>query len=517
METPGGQGPSHTSILGRYGAPVRSPLPLLRRLTRRAGPVGRLDVGLSTFHWAHERLDEIADERAKDRPAVSAFDPAPLATAPTRLRQWTDDLRRAAAPLRVIVDAPGDDLLDLLQTLAAHVDSQNEAHLLRLLGVLTGGVFRGPATFHLDVANACNVNCAYCWFHSPGSKKRADAHLFDSAWRSDQVPWETFTGLIDDLDELGGREDVLLSGKGEPLLHPRCLDMVAYVKQRGLGLTLFSNGVLVREEAREALVAHGCDLLYVSLSSATPAVYEAIHPGHPGEEELGEVLDNVRALTELKRARGRQEPRVMMVDVLCSANAHEALDFYEQARDIGAEHVRFQLIHVQDYNAHLKLRPDQIAPLRAQIAEAQRRATAGGPSIVDNIHYQLETVDPESGLWGHGRTPDGVLRGLDLQSQLDQRGRVLLLLSEGRGQRGRAQPGGDLARRPLSALSAGRAGSGRQRGPALRERGHFAGRPLPGLPQLRGHREAGWGPAALRARPLRHRPRCDPDRDRLVV
>ena len=385
---------------------MRSPLPILRRLTRRAGPVGRLAVGLSTFHWAHERLDEIADERAKDRPTVSAFDPAPLATAPTRLRQWTDDLRRAAAPLRVIVDAPGDDLLDLLQTLAAHVDSQNEAHLLRLLGVLTGGVFRGPATFHLDVANACNVNCAYCWFHSPGSKKRADAHLFDSAWRSDQVPWETFTGLIDDLDELGGREDVLLSGKGEPLLHPRCLDMVAYVKQRGLGLTLFSNGVLVREEAREALVVHGCDLLYVSLSSATPAVYEAIHPGHPGEEELGEVLDNVRALTELKRARGRQEPRVMMVDVLCSANAHEALDFYEQARDIGAEHVRFQLIHVQDYNAHLKLRPDQIDPLRAQIAEAQRRATAGGPSIVDNIHYQLETVDPESGLWGHGRTLD---------------------------------------------------------------------------------------------------------------
>jgi hypothetical protein len=147
------------------------------------------------------------------------------------------------------------------------------------------------------------------------------------------------------------------------------------------------------------------DLLYVSLSSASEGVYEAVHPGHEGSE-LSEVRSNVAALTELKRERQSETPRVMMVDVLCALNAGEVLDFYEQARNLGAEHVRFQLIHVQDYNAELALLPEQIGPLRAAIAEAQRRADEGGPTIVPNIHYQLKTLDPESGKWGHARTPD---------------------------------------------------------------------------------------------------------------
>lgn len=339
-------------------------------------------------------------------PDVDAFSPAPLRDAPTRLHRWIQATRRKLAPLGLHLEDPSPDLLDLFGVLARQVDPLNRGALLRLLGTLTGGVFRGPHTFHLDVANACNVNCDYCWFHSEGAADRLDAHLFDTEWRSDMVPWPMFTSLIDDLAHLDGREDVLLSGKGEPLLHPRCLDMVAYIKARNLGLTLFTNGVLLREPARQALVQHGADLVYVSLSSASPAVYEALHPGHPGKEELGEVLANVGALTALKAQRRSQVPRVMMVDVVCAPNAHEVLDFYEQARAVGAEHVRFQLVHVQDYNQHLRLRPEQLPQLRLDLAEAQRRADAGGPSIVPNVHWQLETLDPDTGRWGQGRTPD---------------------------------------------------------------------------------------------------------------
>jgi MoaA/NifB/PqqE/SkfB family radical SAM enzyme len=357
-------------------------------------------VGRDDFHQLPERL------KAYDVD-LPAFDPRPIGQADVQLRRWLADARVAltAAGADVRIGAPEPELIDLLRTVARSADPHNEALLLRLLGALTGGVFRGPHTFHLDVANACNVNCKYCWFHSPLSEDRADADAFDSDWRQEMVAWDTFTALVDDLAALGTTEDVLLSGKGEPLLHPRCLEMVAYVKGLGLGTTLFSNGVLVREQARQALVEHGCDLLYVSLSSASHAVYEAVHPGHPGDE-LDEVLDNVRALTALKKERDGPTPRVMMVDVLCALNAEEALDFYEQARAIGAEHVRFQLQHVQDYNRELQLRPDQVEPLKAAIAEAQRRADAGGPTIVDNIHYQLETLDVATGKWGHARTPD---------------------------------------------------------------------------------------------------------------
>ena len=339
-------------------------------------------------------------------PAVAPFVPEPLHDAPAALDRWLEEVRGALDGFPVDVGSPDDELRGLLSTVAGQADPLNEGILLRLLGALTGGVFRGPHTVHVDVANACNVNCIYCWFHSPLSTDRADADQFDAAWRSEMLAWETFEALVDDLQELDAREDVLLSGKGEPLLHPRCLDMVRAVKERGLGCTLFSNGVLVREEVREAIVEAGLDLLYVSLSSASPAVYEAIHPGHDGRAELEEVRANVRALTELKRSRGVQTPRVMMVDVVNALNAHEVLDFYEQARELGAEHVRFQLQHVQPYNRQLRLRPDQVGPLRGAMAEAHRREAAGGPSIVPNIDWQLETLEVTSGVWGHGRTPD---------------------------------------------------------------------------------------------------------------
>jgi len=337
--------------------------------------------------------------------SFTAFVPHPLGDADQVLVEWLHQLRNDLRGTGLEVEAPSAELMSILRTVARAADPHNGNELLRLLGALTGGVFVGPATFHLDVANACNVNCKYCWFHSPLSKNRKDAADFDAVWRSQMVEWDVFTSIIDDLHALGTNEDVLLSGKGEPLLHPRCIDMIHYVKARKMGLTLFSNGLLVREAAREALVEAGADLLYVSLSSASAGVYEAVHPGHDGTE-LDEVLRNIEALGNLKQQRNSQVPRVMMVDVLCRLNAEEALDFYEQARTLGAEHVRFQLIHVQDYNQELALLPEQIEPLQAAIAEAQRRADAGGPSIVPNIHYQLETVDPDTGKWGHARTPD---------------------------------------------------------------------------------------------------------------
>ncbi|MEE2827777.1 MAG: radical SAM protein [Myxococcota bacterium] len=377
----------------------------LRGLIRKK--VVYLPVGRDDFHHLHTRLAEAVDAQKKDAEPSSfpAYRPVPLDDAEGALQRWLSSLRRAVDHLPIEIEAPSTELLAILRSVARAAEPHNENEILRLLGALTGGVFVGPHTFHLDVANACNVNCKYCWFHSPLSKNRKDAADFDAAWRSEMVDWEVFTSLVNDLHALGTREDVLLSGKGEPLLHPRCLDMVAYIKERGMGVTLFSNGILVREEARQALVEHGADLLYVSLSSASPAVYEAIHPGHEGSE-LDEVRDNVLALTKLKEEQGSQVPRVMMVDVLCRSNAHEALDFYEQARDLGAEHVRFQLIHVQDYNRELALLPEQIEPLRTAIAEAQRRAENGGPTVVPNIHYQLETIDPVSGKWGNARTPD---------------------------------------------------------------------------------------------------------------
>ena len=397
--------PAHRALAAERGAPDWSAT--VGALATGADGV-RVPLDVDTLGRAHHiaAFGAYLVGGARSVPDLPAFDPGPLEAAADALDPWVQTLRSALQGWRVEIDEPSPELRELLSTVSAHAGPGNHGALRRLLGLLTGGVYRGPATVHVDVANACNVNCIYCWFHSPLSANRADAADFDAAWRSQMLDWDVFVRLVDDLDALDAREDVLLSGKGEPLLHPRCLDMLRYVKGKGLGCTLFSNGILVREQARHAMVEAGLDLLYVSLSAASPAVYEAVHPDHDGAAELAEVRENLLALRALKDQRGSAVPRVMMVDVLNSLNAHELLPFYEQARELGAEHVRFQLQHVQPYNQHLKLRPEQLAQLREDLAEAHAREARGGPTIVPNIDYQVETLDPESGRWGHGRTPD---------------------------------------------------------------------------------------------------------------
>lgn len=46
----------------------------------------------------------------------------------------------------------------------------------------------------------------------------------------EHMDWDKFTTVI---DQLTNREDITLTGWGEPFLHPRIFDMVAYCKERG--------------------------------------------------------------------------------------------------------------------------------------------------------------------------------------------------------------------------------------------------------------------------------------------
>jgi len=56
---------------------------------------------------------------------------------------------------------------------------ESEEELLRLLGIVVGKAFIGPAYFHLDISNSCNLNCSYCWFHS----KIAPDREYTNKWK----------------------------------------------------------------------------------------------------------------------------------------------------------------------------------------------------------------------------------------------------------------------------------------------------------------------------------------------
>lgn len=72
-----------------------------------------------------------------------------------------------------------------------------------------------------------------------------------------------------------GVERVVLSGGGEPFMHPRIHEFIAQVKARHLALTIISNGTLCDFDRLARL---GVNQMLINTSAATADTYVAYHP-----------------------------------------------------------------------------------------------------------------------------------------------------------------------------------------------------------------------------------------------
>src|SRR5438552_3784815 len=133
---------------------------------------------------------------------------------------------------------------------------------------------RGPLYAQLSISDPCDQRCVMCEYHPPAD---ATAPLAQFGGRRPGVmDMATFERVTADLFRLGTRQ-IDLVGRGEPLLNPRALDMVAYAKQRGFLVTMTSNGSRLTSERAEALVKLRLDRYKLSLDAARPETYPRIH------------------------------------------------------------------------------------------------------------------------------------------------------------------------------------------------------------------------------------------------
>lgn len=315
---------------------------------------------------------------------------------PTYNKNLDRDVRTYLADLeKLLTDTPlklrvsdEDPLFEIIGRLRGAVDHESDADVLRLFGALTGGVFVGPRVFHVDVSNRCNTDCVYCWFHSEFSADRPDAERFDEKWRAQRLDWDLYTRLIDDLAELRTCEDIVLSGKGEPLTHPRALDMVAYAKQRGMKVTLFTNGILLNEKTTAFLIEHQTDLLYLSLSAHDADSYAALRVDPPANE-FDRIIDGCLRLKRQKEEAGSRLPELVLVSILNNRNCTGVIDFARLAAKLGADHLRYQLTAIETYNRSLMLSPEQLNQLRQDLDEVRQIAQEARINLIQNIDFQL--------------------------------------------------------------------------------------------------------------------------------
>src|SRR5579884_577139 len=122
-----------------------------------------------------------------------------------------------------------------------------------------------PAYLQIEPVGQCNLRCQMCaiQFRRDGPPHGPPAFMSFAA----------FTGLIDGFE---GLQELHLQGLGEPMMHPRFFDMVAYAARRGIRVSTNSNLTLLNDRRAELCATSGLACLHVSIDGATPETYERI-------------------------------------------------------------------------------------------------------------------------------------------------------------------------------------------------------------------------------------------------
>ena len=117
-----------------------------------------------------------------------------------------------------------------------------------------------------NITRRCNLKCIHCYSDS-------DAREYPG-----ELTWDQCRGVLDDLAQFGV-PGVLLSG-GEPLIHPRFFDIAAYARNKGLRLTLSTNGTLIDRDSAQRLKDTG--FAYVGISLDGIGATHDYFRGRPG-------------------------------------------------------------------------------------------------------------------------------------------------------------------------------------------------------------------------------------------
>lgn len=223
----------------------------------------------------------------------------------------------------------------------------------------------------------CNLRCVMCPWHEMRSKDAIMA-------------WETFLRIIPSLKRT---KEVDLTGGGEPLLHPRLVEMVGLAKEQGCRVGFSTNATLLKEEAARDLIENGLDWIAYSIEGVTAETYEGIRRGASWRE----VLANMETFSAMRMEMGGRAPFTMVFFVMMKENVHEVPELVELCLRLSIDRLVLKNQDVitrieRDRYRLFSWEPLEEKEVRALLASATERARRGG---LEMVVYPLKPVELE--------------------------------------------------------------------------------------------------------------------------
>ncbi len=175
--------------------------------------------------------------------------------------------------------------------------------------------------FYIDVINACNCRCKYCYRNIFRTKRS----------EYEQMAPELLDRILSKVSrEIQKGFDVGLYSWSEPFLHDQIGELVGVVKKYRMRSVLSSNLSLKMQDNLRATFDNGLDDLIVSVSGFTQETYGKYHIG--GNIEL--VKKNLHRAAELERCDGKHRTTVHYIEFDYNQTEKEVFKSFCEERNV---------------------------------------------------------------------------------------------------------------------------------------------------------------------------------------
>ncbi len=227
---------------------------------------------------------------------------------------------------------------------------------------------------YIEATTGCNLDCQMCVRH---------------AWEEPigAMSYATFTSLMEQVKELPAPPTIHFGGFGEPMSHPRFLDMAQMAKDLGARVEMTTNGMLLTEDKAMALFEMGFDQLFVSIDSVDPQKYADIRVG----ADFNQVFENLKTLRRLKLYHGTKyaNPQVGIAFVVMKSNIHELPLLPHLAIQLNAKEIK-----VSNLVPHLPEMENEIVYDLAMRSLTYRRGGDTANTSLPKINFDEVTGKP---------------------------------------------------------------------------------------------------------------------------
>lgn len=151
-----------------------------------------------------------------------------------------------------------------------------------------------PVRIWIELSSFCNFQCLMC----PNNLLKEEEKGF--------MDFNLYKKILDEAKNFVF--EASLAHRGESLLHPRLLEMIAYAREKGVFTRLHTNGSLLSEEMAHRIIRTGLDRLSFSFDGYDKETYEKIRQGG----DFDKTVENIIHFLEIKKRAQAKKPETVV-------------------------------------------------------------------------------------------------------------------------------------------------------------------------------------------------------------